>query len=301
MEKACIQKPAKVDKRIKSDRRLLVCDLDGTLIDRTQKIGPIDLAALQKAVQAGIQIAICTGRSIRESLNIIKPLELTGPGVFVNGATLNDMSSGKTLIRRVIQPQFVNNLIDFFGSLGHAVLLLVDHDQAQQPYYLVTSHGPIHAATEEWFVRNRIMAEEADELSDLVLRHVVRLGIVVDLEHTANIEKALQANFNGHVNFHSLKAPVFDCHVIEVFSLDIDKWTGIVELCRMENIDPQNVITVGDDLNDLPMLRQATRSYAMGNALEEVKLAAKKVTRRQDQGGVAAVVEEILEMGIGPG
>jgi len=290
----CTQGMGATHKRSKTNQRLLVCDLDGTLIDRTQKISSTDLTALQKAVQAGIQIAICTGRSIRESLDIIKPLGLAGPGVFVNGATLNDMTSGKTLQRNVLEPDHVNNLIDFFGSLGHAVLLLVDHDEAPQPYYVITSHGPVHAATEEWFVRNRIIAEEMKELSDLMLSHVVRLGIVCDLEHTPAIEKALKKAFDGQVNFHSLRAPVFDCHVIEVFSPDIDKWTGIVELCKMQNINLQNVVTVGDDLNDLPMLRHAPLSYAMGNAVQEAKMAAKKVTLSQAQGGVAAVVKEIL-------
>jgi Cof subfamily protein (haloacid dehalogenase superfamily) len=277
-----------------NNQRLLVCDLDGTLIDRTQKINAGDLLAVKKAVAAGLQVTICTGRSIQESIEIIRPLQLTGTGIFVNGATLNDMTSGKTLVRRVLEPAMVNSLIDFFGSLGHAVLLLVDRDDVPQPYYLITSHGPMHAATEEWFVRNRIKARETDTLDQIVLSHVVRLGIVVDVEHTPKIEKELAKVFDGRMYFHSLKAPVFDCHVIEVFPPHIDKWTGIVEFCRLENIDLRNVITVGDDLNDLPMLRQATLSYAMGNALDEVKKAAKKITRTQADGGVAAVIEEIL-------
>ncbi len=275
-------------------RRLIVCDLDGTLISRDHTLNTADIDALAKARDAGFAVSICTGRSIGEALDIIKPLNLSGPGVFITGAAICDLASGVTLHRQAIAPAVVRNLITFFGDLGHAVLLLVDTPENPGPRYMMTQHGPVHAASEEWFVLNKMPAEIVNHPDDHTLSCVLRLGIVVDLPQSAEITEQLAKRFGSQINFLALRAPAFECHVIEVFAHHVDKWTGIQRLCALLNIDSSLAVPIGDDVNDLPMLRQATLSFAMGNAAPEIQRAAKRVTRSQSQAGVAAAVEAIL-------
>ncbi len=274
--------------------RLIVCDLDGTLISREHKINIADIEALAKARDAGFTVSICTGRSIGEALDIIKPLNLSGPGVFVTGAAICDLASGATLHRQAINPEIVERLIKFFGDLGHAVLLLVDTPENPGPRYIMTNHGPVHAASEEWFLRNKMAAEIVEYPDEHTLSCVLRLGIVVDLPQSADITALLTQRFGSQINFLALRAPAFECHVIEVFAQHVDKWTGIQRLCALLNIDSSLAVPIGDDVNDLPMLRQATLSFAMGNATSEVQRAAKHVTRSQSESGVAAAVEAVL-------
>ncbi|MGC8541660.1 MAG: HAD family hydrolase [Phycisphaerae bacterium] len=285
-----------VDKKagVNSDHQLIVCDLDGTLISRDHKLNTADIDALAKARQAGVAVSICTGRSIGEALDIIKPLNLSGPGVFITGAAICDLASGATLHRQAIAPGIVRELITFFGNLGHAVLLLVDAPENPGPRYIMTQHGPVHAASEEWFLRNKMAVKIVDHPDDHTLSYVLRLGIVVDLPQSADMTAQLTRRFGSRINFLALRAPAFECHVIEVFAQQVDKWTGIQRLCALLNIDSSLAVPIGDDVNDVPMLRHATLSFAMGNAAPEIQRAAKHVTRSQSQAGVAAAVEAVL-------
>ncbi len=285
-----------VDKKagLNSGHQLIVCDLDGTLISRDHKLNTADIDALAAAREAGITVSICTGRSIGEALDIIKPLNLSGPGVFITGAAICDLATGATLHRQAIDPVVVRELITFFGDLGHAVLLLVDAPENPGPRYIMTQHGPVHAASEEWFLRNRMAAQIVEYPDDHTLACVLRLGIVVDLPQSADITAQLTQRFESRIKFLALRAPAFECHVIEVFAQHVDKWTGIQRLCALLNIDSSLAVPIGDDVNDLPMLRHATLSFAMGNAAPEIQRAAKHVTRSQSQAGVAAAVEAVL-------
>ncbi len=274
---------------------MIVCDLDGTLISRAHKISEADQNAIAEARRVGLEVTICTGRSTRESLDIIAPLGLTGEGVFVTGATLSSVADGTTRVARGLAPALVIELVDFFAQFGHAVLLLVDTPAPGDIHYVITSHGPIHAATEEWLLLNKMRATLLNEKEACEAGVILRAGIVVNLPHTPHIIRELQEKFAGRACFLALRAPLFDCHVIEVFAADVNKWTGVQCLCQRMSIDPHCVVTIGDDVNDISMLRGAALSFAMGNAVPEVKAAAKRTTLLQSENGVAAAIAVVLE------
>ena len=272
---------------------LLACDLDGTLLERGAS-NPADLAALRRAQDAGIHIAIATGRNAVESAKYIDQLHLTGPGVFVDGGTVCDQATGKTLISQAMPIALVDEIIDFFGALGHAVLALADDPVTALPAYILSEHAVPHRATVEWLRLNKMAAAVASDIEPGLKSRVVRLSIVVDVPEAADIERQLAARFGSRIFSYSIFAVVFNCQVIEVFNPNVTKWTGIVKVCDLLGIDPRRTVAVGDDVNDLPMLRNAELSFAMGNAPPAVQAAAKRVTLKQSECGVAQVVEWIL-------
>jgi hydroxymethylpyrimidine pyrophosphatase-like HAD family hydrolase len=274
--------------------RMIVCDLDGTLIDQDHQVLEADRRALVLARDAGLHVAVCTGRSLRESAAILKALPLSGLGIFVTGAAIGDMAGGPLVLRRPLEPKLVLQLIDFFGRLGHAVLLLIDDGSAAGAHYVITSHGPVHAATTEWLLRNRLDAAIDDGPNPKLLAGVVRVGIVADWDASRRINAALRRRFNRRITFHCIRAPRLDSLVVEVFASGVNKWTGVEALCRLLRIDSHRVVTIGNDLNDLPMLRRAALSFAMGDASQRVKNAAKRVTGPHQAAGVAAAIDQVL-------
>jgi hypothetical protein len=74
----------------------------------------------------------------------------------------------------------------------------------------------------------------------------------------------------------------------------VNKWEGILHVARRHEILPQQIIAIGDDVNDLPMLKQAGLGVAMGNAKADVKAAAKRVIRSNAQEGLAEFLEELV-------
>jgi 5-amino-6-(5-phospho-D-ribitylamino)uracil phosphatase len=280
--------------------KLIACDLDGTLIGRNHKINDRDLDALRAARAAGIHIAICTGRIPHESAGVIAALELTGPGVFATGALVSDMANGHTLHSRPLPASLVQSAIDFFGSHNHAALALVDHPETHFPAYFLTDHAPPHNATKEWLLLNRMHATSYHEIPPTRATRVIRLGVVVDPSDAPIIEAGLRTHFADQITWHSMRSPYFDCQVIEIFTAGTTKWSGLQDISKILHISPTQIITIGDDINDVPMLRGASLSFAMGNATPEIQATAKRTTAPQPNCGVAQVITQLLAGQLGP-
>jgi Cof subfamily protein (haloacid dehalogenase superfamily) len=281
--------------------RILACDLDGTLIGWSHKVNERDLAALRAAREAGIHVAICTGRNAGECGGVIGALDLTGPGVFANGAMVSDMATGRTLSCRFMPLALVEEAVDFFGSRGHAVLLLADDPVERVPMYFITDHGVPHRGTTEWLLANRMQATECQTVPPPYREGIVRLGIVASVAEGRAIEAEMEQRFGGRASHHSIYSPHYDCQVLEVFSGNTSKWTGIEQMAAGLGVEPQRVVVIGDDINDLAMLQGARLSFAMGNATDAVKACAKRVTGSHAECGVAQVVEALLRGELEPG
>jgi hypothetical protein len=274
--------------------RAIACDLDGTLIGRNHKILDRDLAALRRLTAAGIHLAICTGRNTLECAGVIAALELKGPGLFVNGAMIANMKTGKTLRARYIPLVLAREVLEFFGSRGHAVLMLADDAESRMPLYFMSDHGPPHRSTVEWLLANRMHATLCNDIPKPHKERLVRLGIIVNVPEAWEIETALEAAFGARATHHSIYSPYYDCQVIELFAPETSKWTGIEGLAELLQIRSDQVIAIGDDINDISMLRAARLSFAMGNAVPGIQAVAKRITGSQLEAGVSQVIDALL-------
>ena len=86
----------------------------------------------------------------------------------------------------------------------------------------------------------------------------------------------------------------FGVDVLEVFDPAVNKWQGLLHVATAHKIDPAEIIAIGDDVNDLPMIKNAGLGVAMGNARPEVRAAAKLVIGRNDEDGLAKFLEELV-------
>lgn len=275
--------------------QLLAVDLDGTLISwHGHRANDEDFAALRRALDAGIRVTICTGRTSSESAGVLAALQLNGPGVFINGATLADMATGCHLDCAYLDPALADELIDFFGGFGHAVLVLADDPQSRLARYVQSSHAPAHQATVDWQMTHRVAPEIYDAIPADLRPRLLRVGIVTNVPEAPPIVAQLAQRFGGRIVHNSIYSQTYDCQVIEALPPSVNKWQGIVRLCRRQGLDPQRVVTIGDDSNDIPMLENATLSFAVASARPEIQKRAKRVTRAQRDCGVAHVVDGLL-------
>jgi hypothetical protein len=286
---------------MKSHWSILACDLDGTLIGWDHKVNPRDLEALKRARTEGIHVAICTGRNSRECAGVIGALEIDGLGVFANGAMVCDMADGKIVHATYIPRELAEEAIEFFGTRGHAVLVLIDDPETRLPRYCMTDHAPPHRATTDWLLYNRVRAEQVVEVPVELSGRIARLGIVLNVQEEAAIHEALQVQFGTRCATHSIYSPHYDCQIIEMFHADVNKWTGLLHLAGKMEVDAGGIVAIGDDVNDLAMLRGASLSFAMGDAKEAVKAEARRITGSQAECGVAQVVDLLLVGGLEPG
>ena len=109
-----------------------------------------------------------------------------------------------------------------------------------------------------------------------------------------DLEASLHAAFPGQLSLHTIRSPRYLNWMCEIAPAGVTKWSGVMALAREWGIEATEICAVGDDVNDLPMIRGAGLGIAMGNAQPEVLAAADRIIGRQDDDGLLDVAELIL-------
>lgn len=275
------------------DYRLIAIDLDGTLLSPTGHVTPRTRAAVHHAVEAGILVCFATGRSWRESRRILDEVGHLHHAVFVTGALVIDTKESITLHRRMMGAELAREAVKFFEKRGQVVLALQDSQQAGVDY-LVSGGGDLNPETRKWLKMTETIVQRRVDLATAGHEHTLRVSIVADGNDVHKCHLELQEEFGGRAVCQMLVVPSSGMRVLEVFEPTVNKWDGVLEVARRHGIEPQQIVAVGDDVNDLPMIRQAGLGVAMGNAPEHVRGAAKRVIGHNAQDGLAALIEELV-------
>jgi Cof subfamily protein (haloacid dehalogenase superfamily) len=278
--------------------QILALDVDGTLLDPDGTLRPRTAAAVARAARAGIRPVLCTGRRYRRALPIALELGIDAPLICNSGAIVKDPQNHSTLWRA-----------DFAGPLVADVLdLFCTHDQ---PAVVFTDRGPddfdfIIAAFptgrehfDDYVGQNREHAEidasgplnaKFPSASD-PLFHICAIGTASQM---LGFERAALERLNGRVQTFVQRSPRYVGTMCEILRHDASKWTAILHLAGLWGIDPSAICAVGDDVNDIPMIKNAGLGVAMGHARHEVRSAADLVTGDHEQDGVAMLVDDVL-------
>ncbi len=274
--------------------RLLAIDLDGTLLNSAGKLAEGNRAALHRAHAAGLVICLCTGRSLTESREVIRALDLElDAGVFVFGSMVTDLRSGAPLFRTPMEAGLADAMVHHLGGRGHPVLALYDVEQAGFDYLLV--EGRLNCeAYDRWLSfapakTRRIPAWQPQPFPPL------RVGIIEQPDRIQATLSELRSAFPAdQAKINSIYAPNYALHVVECFAAEVNKWYGISLLAGRLGIAGHEIATIGDDINDLEMISQAGLGVAMGNAIEPIRLASRYQVPTNDQGGVGVLVDRLL-------
>lgn len=279
--------------------KLIGIDLDGTLLDPHGKPSEATLAAVQAAQEAGALVVPCTGRGWRESVQVLRPVPGLELGVFVTGASIARIDTGESLDFSVLEPHLVEELVAFLIDEPDAVLLyreasLAGHD------YLVTGHGELSPQTEHWFQVTGANVHFQRDLTQDDMHHTLRVGMVVPQMRLHALEAKVRQAFADRVLLHHFRAmettdPDQNVHVMEIFPRGVDKWQGLRWIAREHNIASDAIAAIGDEVNDLSMLRGAACGIAMGNAVDAARDAANHITQTNAEEGVARAIERMLD------
>lgn len=273
--------------------RMIAIDLDGTLLSPTGSVTPRAKAAVKLALDAGLLVCFATGRNWTESRPVLEAVEHYATAVFVGGAMVVDTDKEVTLHRTMMQPQLAAEVSAALESRGHAVLALQDTGEAGVDY-LITADAPMNDATRTWMEVTESVVHHVPKLGEYAHPHTIRVGIVADPKEIVNLRKELEEKFNGRIICQNLAVPAYGVEVLEIFDPAVNKWEGVLHVARQHGILPEQIIAIGDDVNDVPMIANAGLGVAMGNAKPEVLAVAKKVVKTNHEEGLAQFLEELV-------
>jgi Cof subfamily protein (haloacid dehalogenase superfamily) len=273
---------------------MIAIDLDGTLLSPTGEVTPRVKSAIHRALQAGYLICFATARNWTESRTVIDAVEHYGSAVFVGGAVVFDTEKQATLHRTLMGAQLAREISAFIEQHGHTVMALQD-TQAAGVDYLVGGEAELNVPTAHWMRVTAATTHRVPSLASHPHDHTVRVGIVAPTDETRRVRDELMRRFGDRVICHSLYVPAYAVEVLEVFDPAVNKWEGILHVARRHGIAAEQIIAIGDDVNDVPMLKRAGLGVAMGNARPEALAVAKRVIGANADEGLAIFLEELVD------
>jgi len=285
--------------------KLLVTDLDGTLLDRKGRVSARNLEAIRRLQDSGVEVVPATGRSLPECDHVLDHINHEGHAITAGGALIHDARDGSVVIRRCLPPEVVRGVARILAEHGHLAHLLQDHTEAGVDYVMVGDQ-PFDPATEWWFnhlpVQYRRIPRVEDHQAD---QHTVRVGTIALGYVLGPVAEAIDRAFGEVVaaqHWSALTAEQAvgsETHLLEAFGRGVNKWTAIEALCEKYGVDPAETAAIGDGLNDLEMVRHAGLGIAMENADPRIAAVAKARVGHHDREGWADVAELIARVNRG--
>ncbi|MGG2088849.1 Cof-type HAD-IIB family hydrolase [Priestia aryabhattai] len=238
----------------KKEFKLIALDMDGTLLNNQQEISEENRAAIAKAQEQGVHVVLSTGRSLLTCREYAQSLQLSSYLITVNGSEIWD-ESGQLVERKLIDASHIEKMWNL--TQEHKLnFWAVTTDKVWRDEF------PEDIASQEWLKFGYDISD--DTLREEVLKQIAGIS---DFE----ISNSSLTN-------------------LEINALGINKAKGIMTVCDRLGIPMDEVIAMGDSLNDMAMIEAAGCGVAMGNAQEAVKEAADWVTDTNVNNGVAKAI-----------
>jgi HAD superfamily hydrolase (TIGR01484 family) len=161
--------------------------------------------------------------------------------------------------------------------------------------YLITEEIEVNESTRRWMELTSASVRRESKLGRHTHPHTVRVGIVAEPEEIERVKQALSERFAERVFFQSIFVPAQRVQVLEVFDPSVNKWEGVLHVARRHGITPEQIIAIGDDVNDIHMIANAGLGVAMGNARDEIKAIAGRIIGPNHEDGLAEFLEELID------
>ena len=265
--------------------KLLVLDVDGTLLNDEREISKRTLAALLKVQQMGVRIVLASGRPTYGLMPLAKTLELGNYGGFVlsyNGCQIIKAQNGEILFERRINPEMLPYLEKKARKNGFAIFTY--HDDT-----LITDSPDNEYIKNEALLNNLKIIRE-DEFSTAIDFAPCKCMLVSDKEEALiELEQHWEKRLAG-----TLDAFRSEPYFLEVVPCGVNKANTLGALLEHLGVTREEVIAVGDGVCDVTMLQLAGMGVAMGHSQDSVKVCADYVTASNEEDGVALAVEKLI-------
>lgn len=280
---------------------LIVCDIDGTLINSLHEMHPKTKEAIQHTIDKGIHVTVATGRSHDIALPIYKSLGMNAPLIALNGAIIRDKEH--TFQNVSLSEKAVAHIIEFSKS-KHIIPLLVQ-DNATIGLTTGTAESDLGRLLkwgwlEEYF-SSFVFTDTFEQLNGYANQSINKICLVSHFTEAAparaemsTLKEELRSSLEKAKLLEDVGITSSHWNNIEIMPPNIDKGAGVQLLAKRFGLAKDEIMTIGDNENDVEMFACADFSVAMGNATDYVKSHAQYVTENVDNGGVGFAIERFV-------
>ncbi len=260
----------------------LFLDIDGTILRSDHRLSDRVAESIENLKRSGVMIVLASGRIWNSIKPIYDRLELTGPSICCNGAHITAGPDGRCIYEKTMDDQVSRSVIARLRNWGLE--------------FLAFRHGELFyefraKEIDSYHKRVNIPGKiiDFDSFTELNLTKAAVLADQVQLSQFKNeIEKEFSEK-HLYVTYSYLTC-------LEILAGGVNKGTGMMEICRIYDMKPEETAAIGDGWNDLPILKAVNQSWVMGNAPPELKamFPPDRVLPNTDEDGAVQVMENML-------
>lgn len=287
--------------------KMIVMDMDGTLLNKDQVITQKTHDALIKAQQRGVKVVLASGRSYRTltnyGLNLLMD-EYEGYFICVNGAAITDVKTMETQMIKQLQPAEIHDIyqaikpfeVEAMGVLDDTIYDFIPESVMALKKQFRMEHNiaedvPYTAGTFSMIVDQRKGYDHIYYIKDglEITCPVNKICIAHNSERIAEVYEHVQKLFGDKYTFARTSPQWLECN-----PKGVSKGAAILKLAQEHQINPDEIMVFGDGENDLSMFGVVSYAIAMGNAMDTVKAKAYDVTASNNEDGIALSLDKYI-------
>jgi Cof subfamily protein (haloacid dehalogenase superfamily) len=277
---------------VTSPIRLIAVDIDGTLLNSQFRISEVDLEALRRAHEAGIEVILVTGRRHTFALPMAQQLGFDLWLISSNGAVTRSLK-GEAFHRDLLPLETCRQLCgvmrDFRGNT------VIQFDKDSKGALVLERMDELTSSIRHWLEKNLQFIEFVIPIEDALVTDPVQTMFCGPIARMQEALSCLEATgLRDQITVLRTEYPLRDLSIVDVLNRDCSKGHALERWARHRGIRREQVMAIGDNYNDVEMLAFAGVPFIMGNACEELRARGWPVTLSNDQNGVAAAIEQVL-------
>lgn len=269
--------------------KLVAIDLDGTLLNSKKRISEKNKGAIKKAIEAGVQVVVCSGRIYTGAKIFGKEIGTKLPLITCNGARIKDMNTNEVLFCKTLDVDVCKQVVDickkedvYFHTYIEDTMFTEKLEYSSLFYWERNKELPIKDRIDIQLIpcMKEVLGKHPNDISKLVI-------ISNDLEKLAKVRKIVE-------QVQGVLAMSSNFDNFEVMNSEVSKGAALKFLAEKYGIKREEVIAIGDNENDLSMLEYAGLPISMANAEAYVKEVSLYVTLSNNEDGVAHAIEKFV-------
>ncbi len=270
--------------------RLIAIDIDGTLLDSRYEVPEANRKAIVEAVERGLEVALVTGRRFDFALPIARQIPCPLTMVVNNGAVIKS-KDGATLLRRLLPRSVARTVLHATREFREGAAVVFDRPRENQIVYeQIDWDDP---GRKSYFLRNREYISQCTPLEQCLTEDPIQVMYSGAVGRMRAVEGSLR-RLDGHGQF-ALAVTEYEARnfsLVDVLHTGCSKGAALREVAGMRSYRREEVMAIGDNLNDKEMLEFAGVPVVMANSVAELMNMGWPATGSNDEAGVATAIEE---------
>ena len=277
--------------------KLVASDIDGTIVYDDNKISPKNIEAIEELNKSNIIFVICTGKTYLLMKDLCKKIK-ADYGIFGNGTQIIDFKTGKEIERKVLSEKEIEKCIEITRKNNLHIHVYTDKGIVAEESlkYMAYRNYMLYKEEIEFDVvkdLGKFIKEKNLSVLKLVISGEKNLN---DIKQEISKDGDLTVTRIGKYNEYKDKTIDEEYEYLDVIPKNTTKYTSLKQLCEYLNIQKEEVMAIGDNINDIGMIENAKVGVAIGDSYEEVIKKASYVTKKSAKdGGFAEAVYKFVE------